>query len=98
MPGPFFVRGCAMWRMIVAAVLLGATPVRAEMEHIRVGPLDRGYVLERFRAGEADGRLPIIIHLHGSARWCRTRLRRAGASRSRRSQGWGRCWWRIRRV
>jgi polyhydroxybutyrate depolymerase len=54
--------------ILVAALLFAWRPSWAQtgpMQHLQVGALQRGYVLERFRANEATGRLPIILYLHG---------------------------------
>ena len=47
--------------MAIRAALAQPAPV----EHLQVGPLDRTYVLERFHTDRAQGRLPIVIFLHG---------------------------------
>lgn len=51
-----------------AVLLMSWTPLGAQtgpLQHIRVGDLDRTYLLERFHTGEVRGRLPIVIFLHG---------------------------------
>lgn len=35
------------------------------LQHIQVGDLIRTYLLDRFHAEQSDGRLPIVIYLHG---------------------------------
>ena len=50
------------------AMLIACSPARAQLgpvQHIQVGPLDRTYVLERFHSDQAQGRLPVVIYLHG---------------------------------
>ena len=42
-----------------------AQPVAGSLLHIKVGALDRTYLLDRFQADQARGRLPIVIFLHG---------------------------------
>ena len=51
-----------------AAMLIACGQARAQLgpvQHIQVGPLDRTYVLERFHSDQAQGRLPVVIYLHG---------------------------------
>ena len=50
------------------AMLIACSPAQAQLgpvQHIQVGPLDRTYVLERFHSNQAQGRLPVVIFLHG---------------------------------
>ena len=57
-----------VWITLPAATLIACSPARAQLgpvQHIQVGPLDRTYVLERFRSDEAPGRLPVVVYLHG---------------------------------
>ena len=74
-----------MLRMVVLALatfLLSAEAIAqaGPLQHIQVGNLDRTYLLDRFHAGEASGRLPIVIFLHGlgtlglcPSSWCKMR-------------------------
>ncbi len=52
--------------LMMALTLCG--PARAQpspVQHMEVGGLSRAYLLDRFGAGPPQGRLPIVIYLHG---------------------------------
>ena len=54
--------------VLTVAALIACSPAQAQLgpvQHIQVGPLDRTYVLERFHSDQAQGRLPVVIYLHG---------------------------------
>ena len=53
---------------LALATFLLCNPSRAQpspVQHIQVGDLSRAYLLDRFHADQAQGRLPIVIYLHG---------------------------------
>ena len=57
------------WLIIIALVALGlpcpAVAQTLPVQRIQVGVLSRTYLLDRFHADQAQGRLPIVIFLHG---------------------------------
>lgn len=60
--------GVLRWVAFALVMLAWCTSSRAQptpLQHIRVGELDRTYLLDRFHADQAQARLPVIIYLHG---------------------------------